>query len=204
MPVAELDAAYQKVWQQKLLVTPGNVARFVGLPGNVGEEAAVSIYRDAGKKGGKPGGYWVTVTQASKRLWDYMPGTGVKPSIDPMTVPIERCDLPLQESTAFAIRDVWLTMLAQTRPEPKSESISLDSSTKIFSVSDSTGRTLRGQGPSRIIHGGNISMLIHLANSLIEYCNVPEPRRAEKARKIEKDASDLLPRVTGKRKENAG
>src|SRR5437762_3040587 len=64
-------AAYERLWRQKLLVTNGELARFVGLPGNVGEETSVSVYRRTDKSGGYK--YWITVTQASSRLWNMVP-----------------------------------------------------------------------------------------------------------------------------------
>src|SRR2546429_9559832 len=61
------ESAYRKLWEQKLLVTPGEIARAVHLPGNVGVETAVSVYREESTK--KPS-YRVTATQASRPLWD--------------------------------------------------------------------------------------------------------------------------------------
>lgn len=61
--------AYRTFWQKKLLVTPGDVARFVWLPGLTGEESSMSIYR--ANKAGEPNHYVVTGTYASKRLWSY-------------------------------------------------------------------------------------------------------------------------------------
>jgi hypothetical protein len=186
-------AAYEKLWTKKLLVSPGEIARFVFLPGNIGEESAVSVYR---KRKREKIEYWVTVTQPSARLWNCIPQAGGKSRIDPRTIAVDRCDLPLSDSTAVAIGKVWIAMLLQTRPAAKSESISVDSSREIFSAQDSTGRTMRAQGPNRMIPGGRTSLLMDLANSLIEYCNVPESRRADKARQIERDASVLLKAVS--------
>jgi len=73
VPVKEalgLSAAYKELWQQKLLVTPGEIARFVGLPGTTGLETTISVYRAPGKEGSLPGDYWITATQASERLWN--------------------------------------------------------------------------------------------------------------------------------------
>lgn len=188
------SAAYDKLWQQKLLVTPGDVARFVSLPGLVGEESAVSVYRTQDKKYGLPGGYWLTVTQASGRLWNCIPAPGVKRPIDPRTIKIVRCDLPLPESTALKIGDLWLAMLRHARPPPE-ESVVLDSSSELYFAESPAGKTLAAQAPDTIIPGGKTTALMDLANSLIEYCNVPETRRAKRIREIERAASALIKRV---------
>jgi hypothetical protein len=181
-------AAYEKVWREKLLVTNGELARFVGLPGNVGEETSVSVYRRTGQSG--DGQYWLTATQASKRLWDAIEGT-----LDAKAVGVQRCDAPLPESTALAIHRVWIAMLSQVRPEPKSEqSIAVDTSTEIFSAAGSDGRLLQGQLSSE--PGKNSSALLQLAFSLMKYCDVPQSERANKAREIEREATDLLNRVS--------
>src|SRR2546430_7319756 len=64
---------YRKLWSQKLLLTPGDTARFVQLPGSQGVEKAVSVYQDVSRPGALPGGYWVTVTEPSGALSDCYP-----------------------------------------------------------------------------------------------------------------------------------
>jgi hypothetical protein len=187
-----LGAVYEKLWTEKLLVTPGDTARFVFLPGNVGEESAVSVYRK--EKGGNTG-YWVTVTQPSRRLWNCVPQVGSEPRTDLRAITVDRCNLPLPESTALAVRRVWLAMLIRARPDPRQESISLDNSTEIFSASDAHGKLLRAQMPTGHIQQNN-SALLDIANLLIEYCNIPESRQVDKARQIESAASALLKRIS--------
>jgi hypothetical protein len=179
------------LWREKLLVTPGDVARFVSLPGNVGVESAVSVYKAANGKPTTRGGYWLTVTQPSARLWDCIAEPGVGQPPDASKIAVERCDLELPESTALAVRRVWLSMLVQARPDPRPESIPLDNSTEVFSANDDNGKLLRGKIPSGRIQRNN-SALLDIANSLIEYCNVTQNERAAKARKIEKKALKLL------------
>lgn len=186
-------AVYQKLWQQKLLVTPGDVAQFVHLPGNVGEEAAVSIYRNLSRKNGKYGGYWLTVTQASDWLWKCVPGA-VEHPIDPRAVAVRRCDIPLPESTALVVRKVWLAMLLAVRPYPASDATSLDRSSEIFFATNSDGSVLRGQIPARSLTKNN-SALFHIANLLAGYCDVPASQHAKYAREIEDAASTLLKKV---------
>lgn len=194
-PKQEAEAAdYQRLWQRKLLVTSGDVARLVHLQGVVGTESAVSVYRRQIEKGGLPGGYWVTVTQASGRLWDCIGGAGVEHPVDPRTIAIKRCDLPLPESTAVAVRNVWLAMLLRTRPEGEPP-IVLDSSTEIYSARGPNGKVIVAQAPYRTIKDGTTQALLNIANLLIEFCDTSSSERSEKGRQIEREATKLLRRV---------
>ena len=118
--------------------------------------------------------------------------------VDPRTIVVKRWDAPLPESTAHAIRELWLTMLRQVGPEPCVNCISLDSSTEIFSARESDGRTRRAQlsiDPKR-----QTIDLVKIAFLLIDYCWTPVSERPEEARKIEKAALTLLSRVSGTRR----
>lgn len=194
-----VNLEYEKLWRRKLLVSPGDLAQFVGLPGNVGEETAVSVYRQT-QQDNTTAGYWVTATQAKERLSKAIPQLGVDGTVDPQNISIERCDAALPESTAIAIHDLWVAMLSQTSAEPKSESISIDSSTEIFSAVDASGKVLRGQTSRR--PGKNSLALVQLALSLMEYCDAPASQRVGKAREIKKVATDLLSRITQKASSN--
>jgi hypothetical protein len=185
-------AAYEELWKQKLLVTPGEIARFVGLPGTGGVETTVSVYRAPGKEGSLPGDYWMTATQASESLWNCVePGT--KGQVDPNAIAVERCDAAIPESTALTVHKSWLTMLSQSRPQHDSRVIPVDSSREIFSAVDAEGRILQGESPTapKI----NTNALINIALSLLEYCGADASSRATIATDIEKAASNLLDRV---------
>ncbi len=185
------ESTYRKLWQQKLLVTPGEIAKSVHLPGNVGVETAVSVYREESAK--KPS-YRVTATQASRSLWDCV-APDAKERVNPDSIKIVRADAPLPESTAIILGKVWLAMLLQMRQERKADEISLDSSKEIFSAV-AHGKVIEGQ--LRGFGKRNTSALSDLATSLLQYCDAPEPQRAEMARNIEKAASALLKRVETK------
>jgi hypothetical protein len=189
-------AAYEELWQQKLLVTPGEIARFVGLPGTGGVETTVSVYRAPGKEGSLPGDYWMTATQASESLWNCVePGT--KDQVDPNAIAVERCDAPIPESTALTVHKSWLTMLSQSRPQHDSRVIPVDSSREIFSAVDADGRIL--QGESSTAPKKNTKALINIALSLLEYCGADAHSRTTIATDIEKAASNLLDRVASSR-----
>jgi hypothetical protein len=189
---AESSARYQQLWRQKLLVTSGEVARFVGLPGNSGLETAVSVYRASGKKGSLPGNYWVTATQASQRLWNCVV-PGAKGRIDANMIRIVRCDAPITESTAIAVHKSWLAMLSHARPQTNSNEILVDSSREIFSAVDDRNRVLEAQLPGA--PGKSTMMLINMALSLLEYCGAHSDQRASIAGNIEKQAGILVRRV---------
>jgi hypothetical protein len=122
-------AAYEQLWRGKLLVTPGEVARFVGLPGTVGVETTVSVYQAPGKKDSLAGNYWVTATQASERLWNSVESAAER-KIDLETIHVERCDSPIEASTARVVHDLWLAMLARTRPQDANNQIVVDCKAK--------------------------------------------------------------------------
>jgi|ERR1700674_654716 len=185
-------AAYERLVEQKLLVTAGDVARFVGFPGTVGVETAVSIYRAPGKKDSLAGNYWITATQASERLWNCIAPDAERKS-DPKTIQVVRCDAPIAESTALAAHNVWLAMLSRSRPGRNVNEIVVDSSREIFSATNSSGRML--QGESSTVPKENTKALLNIALSLLEYCGTPVDQRATVGRNIEKAASDLLKRV---------
>jgi hypothetical protein len=162
---------YRKLWQEKLFVTPGDVGRFVQLPGSVGVEVAVSVYQDARKSNGLRGGYWVTMTQPSVPLSQCYPSAGNEKPIDPRTVRIRRCDAPLPASTALAAHRAWLKMLKASRPMSNERSLSVDSTTEIFSARKSGDKVLEAQSPPVPLNSrSKVNTLIRyriLANGLL-------------------------------------
>src|SRR5437762_7951712 len=98
---------YWKLIEEKLFVTPGDIARFVQFPGAYGTETALSIYRASGNDHS----YWVTITQPSSSLWERAPHPEKREHKDRSPIRVERCDASLPDSTAVAVRRVWLKML---------------------------------------------------------------------------------------------
>ena len=201
VPVKEaygLSAVYREVWQRQLLITPGEIARFVSLPGTKDVETAVSIYREAGKQNSLPGDYWVAITQASESLWRV-----VESKSDPTTIRVQRCDAPIPESTAVAVQKAWMAMLTQTRPR-EATGIVVDSSQEIFSTAKPDGTILEGESPTAPKQ--NTKALIDIALSFMEYCEAPAAKRAQLTNSIAKTTSKLLARVdasTASRKKSA-
>jgi hypothetical protein len=187
----ELGAAYRRLYEKKLLRTPGDVARFIFLPVLNGEERVASVYHSLDKKSALPGGYWVTATQSSMSLWDCVK-PGVTAAIDPRTIRVRRRDAPLPESTARALHEVWLAMLTATRSMPTNE-IPNESDTMIFSATNADGTILRAQAYG---FSDKNRALIELGDGLVQYCDVPASDRLEVARKIEKAAVALLKRIS--------
>ena len=187
------------LWQQKLFVTPGNLARFAHVPGFAQPEAAASVNQRADKYGGTDGSYWVTVTEASSSLWSCIRTgdekfTKTKP-VDPRTIHIRRCDAPLPQSTALVIRRLWLTMLNQTTPLSHSERyFAVDATSEIFSAVNPEGKLLEAQAPT--FESRNTDELVRIGFLLLDYCHIHEPERPEIARKIEIKARTLLARVS--------
>ncbi len=190
-------AEYRKLWQRKLLVTPGNVARFAHIPGFAQPEVVVCVDKRPNQKEGLPGGYWVTFTEASESLWNCIPtgdekftGRGVA---DARAVKVRRCDAPLPETTARTICTLWLKMLTKSTPLPE-RCFGVDSPTENFAAINPDGRLLEAEAPS--CESKNTSELIRIGFLLLDYCNADNGKRAELARKIEDRASALLARVS--------
>lgn len=186
-------AEYKALYERKLFVTNAEVARFVSLPGNVGTERTVAVYRLGTKQTSLPGNYWVTATETSAKLWPCISVPGqTRPTADPHTIKVRRDDAPLPASTAQLIHDVWLAMLVR-KESPSTHIIRGDSTTLIFSAVDSRGILLRAQADSL---KGNTKDLWGIGEDLIEYCRLPAAKRSAHARKLEKDARRLLKHVT--------
>lgn len=193
------EGAYERLWRKKLLVTPGEIARSVHLPGSVGVETAVSVYRSPLSNGE----YRVTATQTSASLWRCVAPDAPEP-VNPDSIEVERLEAPLAETTALAIQKVWRAMLLDVQKQPKSDEPLLESSTEIFSAAAPDGRLLTGQIQGLGKH--NTAALSALANLLLQYCDSPETRRVEIAHRIEKAASVLLERIAssnGNKRRNA-
>lgn len=177
--------AYRKCWQRKLLVTSGEVARFVYLPGITGEETSVSIHRT--RRVGKSTDYAVTATKASKRLWGYFT-LGASPMGRADDVPIIRDDTPMPAATAIAIHALWMAALKNAR-EPTARNILLiDSSTEIYSAVEN-GRLLIAKAP--IDFGPKTRRLAEVTNMLLAYVDAKPTRRAKFDEELRKEAESL-------------
>lgn len=182
-----LSAVYRRIYEKKLFVTAGDVARYVYLPALTGTEESVAVYQVAGAKDRKTPKYMVTSTASFSRLWNCVPGTDrVVP--DWRAVSVKRRDAPIPASLALAIHKVWIARLQRIFPPPSSE-IRGDSSSQIFSATHSNGSQLRGETYDL---GKKNMMLIELAEGLIKYCAASPSGRADIAVTIEKKALAIL------------
>lgn len=183
----EPEASYRKAVEQNLFLTPGEIARVVRLPGTVGVETVVAVYRQQPPKQAE---YAVTVTQPSKSLWD---PENKKGDTALGSTTILRLDAGLPKTTALAIQKVWKAMLLDVREPPESNELLLESSTQIFSAAGPDGKLLRRELEG--LGAGKTAALSKLVDLLIEYCDTPKTRRLEIAHRIEKAASTLLTQI---------
>lgn len=175
----EPGLTYRRRYEQKLFVTPGDVARYFFSPAFREPEMAASVYRKAAKRGGLPGSYWVTATKASQRIWST--------TRDPRTIDVTRNDAPLPESTAKRVKQVWLEMLSQARPRHRLE-LEGDSDIIIFSASTATGKDLR----ARLYRlESKTQGMVNLGDQLIEYAAAPAAERPARAKAIEQELQKL-------------
>jgi hypothetical protein len=193
-------SAYRTVWQKKLLVTPGNVARFAHIPGFAEPEAVICVNQRPEKSDGSVGGYWATRTEASSSLWNCIETGDEKFTkrriTDCRNVRVRRWDAPVSDSTAVIVRKLWLTMLSDARPlslAPGERVISVDSPSEIFSAMSPEGKLLEAEAPT--FKARNANELVRVGFLLLDYCGVSPAKRPQLAREIETRASRLLARV---------
>ena len=178
---------YDRLSREKLLVTPGEMARFMSLPGSASVETSVSVYQAGGRTGSFAGDYWVTVTQATKSVWEAMQSDS-----DPGSLRVERLDAPLPEAVAQIVHKAWLSMLMQMQIKPvsTSEEVMVDSTQEIFSAAKVDGSIVEGQASAH--PGPRSKALLGLAFYLIEYCEKPAALRQKVANNIENHAAKLI------------
>jgi len=182
------DAEYTKLYERKLFITSGELARFVQLPGPLAKpEVVVSVQRKD-----SPEEYWVTLTEPSRRLADCDPIDPTLRKIDPDTIQVSRFDAPLPKRTALALHSAWLGMLERARRDPCPE-CSGEGTTEIFSAKQESGKLLEAY---RLYPGAKTLELTKLAGLLLEYCRGPAKERDKIARDIEKQALQLRNRIT--------
>jgi hypothetical protein len=190
----EIDANYRKLWEPRLIVTPGEVARFILLTDGSGAEGAASVYHESAKIGALPGDYWIAITETSAYLGQFLPPLDDKKSVALKKVEIKRCDAPIPASVAQGIHQLWLQMLAHAAPDPNEGAIQLDSSTGIFSARNSQGKTLEAETPKHL--GKNTDALIKIAFLLHDYCIASASERSKLAEQIDNATRALLKRFS--------
>ncbi len=194
-PQSELgsEAAYRKIYEAKLFMTPGNLARFVQLPGPLAQpEVVISLYQRRKSRRTGSNEYWVTLTEPIGRLADCIPVDGERPKLNAQTMRVRRFDAPLPESTALAVNNAWLTMLRRASPDPCRECIA-EGTTEIFSAVARDGKLLRATVPIKT--EPNTLALTKLGLALGDYCYAAPDRRGETARDIEARARRLQMRT---------
>jgi hypothetical protein len=181
-------ASYQTLYERKLFVTPGNLARFVELPGPLAQtEIAVSVYQ----KDTQPSDYWMTLTEPSRRLADCDPVDPALPKVDPSTIKVRRNDAHLPESAALAVHKLWVTMLQQARSDPCKNCFG-EGTIGIFSAMIPNEKTLQA---AMLYSGPKTLSLAKLASELIGYCRAPATERDRIAHDIESKATELQRRA---------
>lgn len=194
----EANANYRQLYEKKLFVTSGDVARFVFLPAALEPEFVVSVYRRKKNQVTGESYYNLTVTMPSKRLWNCIPTgdekfTGRRVD-DPKTVRTLRWDASLPDSTALAIHSLWLESLRRAAPDPCTGCVLIDSSDAIFSVVTGDGRTLQARLPKS--RGKATESLLNVGFRLAEYSRAPASLQSGLAKKLQKTATELVMRIS--------
>jgi hypothetical protein len=182
------EVAYRKAIEEKLYVTPGDVARFIQLAGGTNPETVVSIYRVPGVRNR----YRITCTQSASSLWETVPRPGMQKIKSRERIGVVRCDADIPAHLASSIHRIWLTMLLGTRPEAVSPGVVyLHGTTELFTAVDADNRELRGQRPHEYPAHGRVAALIKLGFLLEAYCDPPKEGRDVVGRAIERAVSNF-------------
>ena len=189
------DSHYRAVVNKRLLVTPGDLARCVWLPGNVGSEGAVSLYKRKGKgRGADRVEYRMTVTQAAKPIWESI---GKEEAGGRSQIEVRRFDALVPEAMALAIAKLWRAMLTRMTTPPAGNSVSLDAGTELFSATVA-GHEVVGRLDKNAANKDSLELL-DIANSLLEYFNYPPSQRPDRAKQIRDQALALKDRIERKK-----
>jgi hypothetical protein len=180
------NPAYERLCQEKLFVTSGEVARYFFVPVFKDPETLVSIYRARQSAGSLPGNYWVTVTRPTRRIGGLLTDPDGRLS-DANAIKVERRNAPIPESTVHEIHRVWLAMLEGAGTRTRLD-MQIDSDAMFFYATDAAGKTLRAE---RFGTGENVFALVEIGNLLIWYGYGSDRERATRAREIEAKASAL-------------
>lgn len=183
-PALEELQDYQDLWEEKLFVTPGELARCLIAGGTAGSERAVSVYRKPDST--RADEYWVTVTIASDDLWVWL-NDDPKKRIPRAKIKIERHDMRLPASTAEAVHRAWVKMLRGVRKDEE-KALYIDGASVIFSASDH-GSVLRGQMLG--LPKGDVLKLFEIADELAILCLRRSKDPEGDLRKIEKMARQV-------------
>lgn|GEM_PF-5337738 len=183
--------AYRRAIERTLYSTPGELARFIQLPGHTDPETVVSLYqvKQSNRK------YMVSCTQASSSLWETIPRPGAIATKSASTIRVLRCDAEVSPTMASAIHDIWLRMLTNVTPELTHPGVVyLEGTMEIFTAMNGSGRELRGARPHEYAKNGRVSALIELAFLLKAYCDPPPEGRDVVARKLMEAVKDFSSR----------
>lgn len=196
-PVSPLPLAYQRLIDEKLLVTSGNFGRMILFPSFEGEMALSAFGSKYTKEiPQKPQAFYITVTKADGSLYFSLPENNEGKRRKPVS--IKRTEVQIDREFAVAIQRAWATMLLSTR-YPRRASAGLDGYTAQFSVFVRGAGVLQGKtwSPKQ----GLLKEFVEMGRELIHYCSLSEKERlaqregilkrleilAEKARNVSKD-----------------
>jgi hypothetical protein len=167
-------------YEAKLCVTPDEVARYVFLTNRWDDgDRSAAVYRARHKKGSLPGDYWITATVAEHSTRG-----------DRRNVGVLRYDAPLPESVAKVLHELWVTTIEQV---PVDEDAIPCAPTAVFSATTKKGVGLRAVTVD-LDENSFCHPLLTLGGSLLDYAELPLPKRPQAAAEIEKQARRLLQR----------
>lgn len=177
---------------RKLCVTPANYGRMIELPaGPERGEWVVSVHCD--ETSASSGGCDVTLTRAAANL-DYImqERRGKEPLEAVNKVKVARKQVPIQRTTALAVRAAWLKFLRNSHPSPSrpNDPIWLDTSKIEFWLEMPGGKVMKAETPNE--PGESVATLIKVGKLLAQYCEESEPQRAALEVQIERNAKRLI------------
>jgi len=185
VPTGENNELYRRIIESKLFVTRADCARMTVRPLSK-PEFALSVY--SGRRHRSPARrlYYVTVTEASKRIYESLQENGVG------AISVDRRTARIPARTAIALKQLWKKMLSQANPtdappdliDGESIEFSLDTSPNSISV-DELPAVAKDQSVA----------LERLRNLLVDYCTADWDERAVLDRQIRRNARGLSDRL---------
>jgi hypothetical protein len=197
-PLGSIDAHYKKVLERKLFLSPGDYGRVLFTFGGNEGEYAVSIHPK--KQSDKEAS--MSCTRAQRNLgdatWELNPDR-----VGEKAVKVERTDVSIPKPVAISTSHAFLEMLQRTRERdinPDGEQPVFGGVNIEFSIKDSAGKVLEGVLTAEM-KGEHVLCLKRIADLLAQYCEASPDQRLELAKRLQREANQLLDnRAVGQRR----
>lgn len=186
------QAEYRKFLTEKLDLTPFDCGRVIIEPPYGYGENSLSVYSSNG-------GYRVTYVEAADSLRDWT--NGGSDLEKGKNVKILRFDAEIPQTAATLIKQIWIGVLSDVRPIPKSAAPGYvwgDATIATFSIPNDVRQVTKGEALLVSDNGKKVRELIRLTERLQQYCKAEAATRPAISKRIEQEAAALLAELKAK------